>query len=104
MQRNAVEHRLHVARIVGPCGARGRRRVNPAGRDRVDADAVLRPFDRQHPRHLDERRLGDAVGRALGAPTSPWVEAMLTTLPAGCRDQMSADLLGEEEGALTLPA
>ena len=66
MQRDALEHRRHVGRVRSLLGARGRVGLHAAGRHRVDADAVLAPLDRQHLGHVDDRRLGDAVGRALG--------------------------------------
>src|SRR4051812_13776971 len=99
MKWNACKHGLHVARIVGPCSARGRPRVKPARRNRVDADAILRPLDRQHPRHLDERAFGDAIGRALGCADQPMGRGDVDDISRPARRyQSTAKLLAEEKG------
>jgi hypothetical protein len=61
---------------------------------------VLGPFDRQHPRHLDERALRDTVDRSLGGTDQPMRRGQIDdrTRPA-VGDEAPADLLREKEGS-----
>ncbi len=57
------------------------------------------PFDREHPRHLDEARLGDAVDRTSGDAGHAMGRGDGDDAAAAARDGMPAELLGEKERA-----
>jgi len=66
---------------------------------------VLGPFDRKHARHAKERRLGDAVGRALRRAGKRMRRGDVDDgAAAASRDQRAADRLSEKKRAADVDA
>src|SRR3974377_2401154 len=85
-----------------------------AGRDRIDANIAVDPFDRQHARHLNKAALGGTIGGAAGKPgqsvrrgdidDTAGAPARYTTRRIGARHEIGAAQIGVEHVVPLVPS